>query len=163
HGILAACPSRPATRARCAHRCSRERATCSLYCGFPGREYAAVARARPGSQEWGRRRDQMLGSSVKNSGDEKNLSVAPLRNMGRSFRLVVVLAMLLADISGAAQVGTPTLVSIQTPRGATQAFILIEVDNPVASVILITGGHGALGLKSASSMKWGSEGFLVRS
>jgi pimeloyl-ACP methyl ester carboxylesterase len=106
----------------------------------------------------------MLGSSVKNSGDEKNLSVAPLRNMARSFRLVVVLAMLLANIfSGAAQVGTPTLVSIQTPRGATQAFILIEVDNPVASVILITGGHGALGLKSASSMKWGSEGFLVRS
>jgi len=105
----------------------------------------------------------MLGSSVKNSGDEKNLPVAPLRNMARSFRLVVVLAMLPADISGAAQVGTPTLVSIQTPRGATQAFILIEVDNPVASVILFAGGHGALGLRSASSMKWGSEGFLVRS
>ena len=70
--------------------------------------------------------------------------------------------MLLADISGAAQVGAPTLVSIQTPRGATQAFILIKVDNPVASVILFAGGHGALGLKSASSMKWGEEGFLVR-
>ena len=83
--------------------------------------------------------------------------------MARSFRLGFVLATLLADISGAAQVGTPTLVSIQTPRGATQAFILIKVDNPVASVILFTGGYGALGLKSASSMKWGSEGFLVRS
>src|SRR5215471_3661314 len=83
--------------------------------------------------------------------------------MARSFRLGFVLATLLADISGAAQVGTPTLVSIQTPRGATQAFILIEVDNPVASVILFTGGHGALGLKSASPMKWGSDGFLVRS
>jgi len=71
--------------------------------------------------------------------------------------------MLLADSSGAAQIGTPTLVSIQTPRGATQAFILIDVDNPVASVILFTGGYGALGLRSASSMKWGSEGFLVRS
>ena len=82
--------------------------------------------------------------------------------MARSFRLVFVLTMLLADISGAAQVGTPTLVSIQTPRGATQAFILIKVDNPVAAVILFTGGHGALGLKSASSMKWGEEGFLVR-
>src|SRR5215475_12735202 len=83
--------------------------------------------------------------------------------MARLFRLVFVLAMLLADICGAAQIGTPTLVSIQTPRGVTQAFILIEVDNPVASVMLFTGGHGALGLKSASSMKWGSEGFLVRS
>jgi len=62
-----------------------------------------------------------------------------------SFRLVFVLAMLLPDICGAAQIGTPTLVSIQTPRGATQAFILIEVDSPVASVILFTGGHGALG------------------
>ena len=82
--------------------------------------------------------------------------------MARSFLLVFVLAMLLADISGAAQVGTPTLVSIQTPRGATQAFILIKVDHPVASVILFAGGHGALGLKSASSMKWGEEGFLVR-
>ena len=67
------------------------------------------------------------------------------------------------QLSGAAQMGAPTLVSIQTPRGATQAFILFKVDNPVASVILFAGGHGALGLKSASSMKWGEEGFLVRS
>jgi pimeloyl-ACP methyl ester carboxylesterase len=83
--------------------------------------------------------------------------------MARSFLLVFVLAMLLADISGAAQVGTPTLVSIQTPRGATQTFILIKVDDPVASVMLFAGGHGALGLKNASSMKWGAEGFLARS
>jgi len=83
--------------------------------------------------------------------------------MARVLRLAFALVMLLTDISGAAQVSTPVLVSIQTPRGATQAFILIKVDNPVASVILFAGGHGALGLKSASSMKWGAEGFLVRS
>ena len=83
--------------------------------------------------------------------------------MARALRLAFVLAMLLADISRAAQIGTPTLVSIQTPRGAAQRFILIKVDNPVASVILFAGGYGALGLKSASSMKWGAEGFLVRS
>ena len=71
--------------------------------------------------------------------------------------------MLLADVSGAAQVGTPTLISVQTPRGATQAFILIKVDNPVAAVVLFTGGHSAAGPKNASSMKWGEEGFLVRS
>jgi hypothetical protein len=79
--------------------------------------------------------------------------------MARSFRLVFVLTMLLADNSGAAQVGTPTLVSIQTPRGATQTFTLIKVDNPVASVILFGGGYGLLGLKSASSIEYG-EGFL---
>ena len=82
--------------------------------------------------------------------------------MVRSFRLVFVLTILLADSSGAAQVGTPTLVSIQTPRGATQTFILMKVDNPVASVILFGGGYGLLGLKSASSIEYG-EGFLVRS
>jgi pimeloyl-ACP methyl ester carboxylesterase len=59
------------------------------------------------------------------------------------------------------------LVSIATPRGAKQAFILIKPDNkpdnkPVASVILFAGGHGALGLKSASSMAWGAGNFLVR-
>jgi len=83
--------------------------------------------------------------------------------MARVPRLAFVLAMLLADISWAAQIGTPTLVSIQTPRGTTQGFILIKVDDPVASVILFVGGHGALGLKTASTMKWGAEGFLVRS
>ena len=62
--------------------------------------------------------------------------------------------MVLADISGA--------VSIQTPRSATQTFILMKVDHPVASVILFAGGYGLLGLKSASSVEYG-EGFLVRS
>jgi heptosyltransferase-3 len=64
--------------------------------------------------------------------------------------------------TGVARADT-TLVSIQTPRGAKQAFILIKPDKPVASVILFAGGHGALGLKSASSMSWGAGNFLVRS
>ena len=55
-----------------------------------------------------------------------------------------------------------TLVSIRTPRGAKQAFILIRPEKPVASVILFAGGHGALGLRSASSMRWGKGNFLVR-
>ena len=41
-----------------------------------------------------------------------------------------------------------TLVSIPTPRGVKQAFILIKPDKPVASVILFAGGHGALGLQA---------------
>jgi pimeloyl-ACP methyl ester carboxylesterase len=81
---------------------------------------------------------------------------------GFSFRFAYVLAILSAAISGSAQAATATLVSIPTPRGATQAFILIKPDHPVASVVLFAGGPGALGLKSASSMKWGAENFLVR-
>jgi pimeloyl-ACP methyl ester carboxylesterase len=82
--------------------------------------------------------------------------------MIRLCQLTFVFAMLLAGISRAAQIPTPTFVSIQTPRGATQAFILIKPNNPVASVILFAGGHGALGLRSATTMKWGAENFLVR-
>jgi pimeloyl-ACP methyl ester carboxylesterase len=82
--------------------------------------------------------------------------------MARAFRLAFVFSVLLAEVSGAARAGT-TLVSIPTPRGATQAFILIKPDNPLASVILFAGGNGALGLQSASSMKSLASNFLVRS
>lgn len=57
---------------------------------------------------------------------------------------------------------TTSLVSIKTPRGAKQAFILIKPEKPVAAVILFAGGHGALGLQSASTMRWGKGNFLVR-
>ena len=56
-----------------------------------------------------------------------------------------------------------SLVSIETPRGVKQSFILIKPEKPVASVILFAGGHGGLGLKSASAMQWGAGNFLVRS
>jgi pimeloyl-ACP methyl ester carboxylesterase len=61
-----------------------------------------------------------------------------------------------------AQASTATLVSIKTPRGVTQKFILIKPENPVAAVILFAGGKGALGLSGASSMAWGAGNFLVR-
>ncbi len=75
----------------------------------------------------------------------------------------LAITLLLAASLAPAQAANTTLVSVQTPRGAKQAFILIKPDKPVASVILFAGGHGALGLKSASSMKWGAGNFLVRS
>ena len=54
--------------------------------------------------------------------------------MARPFRLVFVLAMVvLADISGAAQVSTATLVSVQTPRGATQSDRDIDVNIDIAN------------------------------
>jgi hypothetical protein len=55
------------------------------------------------------------------------------------------------------------LITIKTPRGVKQAFILIKPERPVASVILLAGGHGALGLKNATAMRWGAQNFLVRS
>jgi hypothetical protein len=55
------------------------------------------------------------------------------------------------------------LVSIKTPRGVTQKFILMKPDQPKATVVLFAGGHGALNLQSAASMKWGDGNFLVRS
>ena len=61
------------------------------------------------------------------------------------------------------QASSETLISIKTPRGVTQKFILIKPDNPVAAVILFAGGKGALGLKSAFAMGWGAGNFLVRS
>jgi len=83
--------------------------------------------------------------------------------MKRLFRLVVPLvafALMNPAPSGAQDAD---LVSIDTPRGVKQAFILIEPEAPIASVILLAGGHGALGLKSPTEMEWGERSFLVRS
>jgi hypothetical protein len=68
--------------------------------------------------------------------------------------------MLFAGNPMTARAETATLVSIPTPRGVTQAFILIKPDHPVAAVILFAGGGGVLGLKTASSR---AANFLVRS
>ncbi len=53
--------------------------------------------------------------------------------------------------------------TLQTPRGSGQSFLLIKPDKPVAAVILFAGGHGALGLSGAGQMRWGTGNFLVRS
>jgi pimeloyl-ACP methyl ester carboxylesterase len=83
--------------------------------------------------------------------------------MMRLFRLVAPLIVFVLTNSAPAGAQDADLVSIDTPRGVKQAFILIEPEAPVASVILFAGGHGALGLKDASSMEWGERSFLVRS
>src|SRR5258708_37004939 len=80
--------------------------------------------------------------------------------MARSLRMAFLLTMLSAGIPMTARADTARLVSIPTPRGATQAFILIKPDHPVASAILFAGGGGVLGLKTASS---GGTKFFVRS
>jgi hypothetical protein len=61
-----------------------------------------------------------------------------------------------------ARAASADLITIKTPRGVKQAFILIKPERPAASVILFAGGHGALGLKNATTMRWGARNFLVR-
>jgi pimeloyl-ACP methyl ester carboxylesterase len=80
--------------------------------------------------------------------------------MFQSLRLVFTLSALFAFSLEAH--AASTLVSIKTERGTTQSFILIKPEKPVASVILLPGGHGALGLKTTSSMQWGDTNFVVR-
>ena len=75
-------------------------------------------------------------------------------------RAVALLTIL--GSSGPSLAADSGLVSITTPRGARQSFILIKPKAPTAAVILFAGGHGALGLKSATAMNWGSRNFLVR-
>ncbi len=78
-------------------------------------------------------------------------------------RLARLLApLLVVALMSPAAAQQAELVSIVTPRGVAQSFILIEPEDPVAAVILFVGGHGALGLKSPTEMDWGERSFLVR-
>ncbi len=81
----------------------------------------------------------------------------------RRFIRTSTICLSFAVAAGPAVAQTASLVTVKTPRGASQAFILIKPENPVASVILFAGGHGGLGLKSTNDMTWGKGNFLVRS
>lgn len=74
----------------------------------------------------------------------------------------VLFTVLLLAFVAPAYAQTASLETIKTRRGVTQKFILLKPERPVASVILFAGGLGALGLKSATTMNWGSLNFLVR-
>lgn len=81
-----------------------------------------------------------------------------LRHAGRA----AIAAAVMFLSAGPASAEAARLVSVQSARGAKQAFILIKPAKPIAAVILFAGGHGNLRLKSASSMAWGAQNFLVR-
>jgi hypothetical protein len=82
--------------------------------------------------------------------------------MFHAFRTVACLLLSLPAILVQALAHSADIVSITTPRGVQQPILLIEVEEPIASVILIAGGRGALGLKDTSTMEWGEQNFLVR-
>jgi pimeloyl-ACP methyl ester carboxylesterase len=81
--------------------------------------------------------------------------------IGALRRIAGLVAMLLALLAPA-QAQDAELVTIDTPRGVKQAFLLMDAEEPVAAVILFAGGHGGLGLQSPTSMQWGAQSFLVR-
>lgn len=75
----------------------------------------------------------------------------------------IVLCLIFAFPAPQTHAADAALVRITTPRGASQAFILLKPERPQAAVILFAGGHGGLGLRSATDMAWGAGNFLVRS
>jgi len=78
-------------------------------------------------------------------------------------RSIATFGFLALVFSAPAPAQDSSLVAIKTPRGVTQKFILIKPKEPSkASVILFAGGHGALKLKTATTMGWGTGNFLVR-
>ncbi len=78
--------------------------------------------------------------------------------------LRILIALMLGMLTAAGPGHAADLVTINTPRGVKQGFILMKpAEPPTALVILFAGGHGALKLTSASTMQWGAANFLVRS
>lgn len=75
---------------------------------------------------------------------------------------ISVLLLGLLAVSAPATAADEKLVSIETPRGVTQKFLLVTPAKPVAAVILLAGGHGGLGLSGPNAMAWGQQNFLVR-
>lgn len=80
----------------------------------------------------------------------------------RLFRLFAWLSVLALTTSTITYAQEADLVSIDTPRGVKQSFILIEPEEPVAAVILLAGGDGALGLKGPSTIESDDRSFVVR-
>jgi pimeloyl-ACP methyl ester carboxylesterase len=66
--------------------------------------------------------------------------------MERVLRLIVLLGISSLATWTAAFAESASIVSIPTPRGVQQPFILIKPDHAIASVILFAGGNGALRL-----------------
>jgi hypothetical protein len=59
-----------------------------------------------------------------------------------------------------------SIVEIKTRGDVVQKYLLIEPENPTASVILFAGGHGGLEVQSYTfgdpGVKWGEKNFLVK-
>ena len=76
-------------------------------------------------------------------------------------RLIVLIGLLLLAPFELALGENASIVSISTPRGVHQAFILIKPDHPQASVILFSGGDGVLRLNRMPQLKVGPNDFVA--
>ncbi|GKQ56030.1 hypothetical protein [Bradyrhizobium sp. Ce-3] len=88
--------------------------------------------------------------------------------MNRALRLIAQLGIASLATCNAAFGETASVVSIATPRGVQQGFILIKPDHAIASVILFAGGSGSLRLNREPPPQVGpyafvAGNFLVRS
>jgi pimeloyl-ACP methyl ester carboxylesterase len=81
--------------------------------------------------------------------------------MNRVLRLIVLLAILSLATWKVAFAESASIVSIPTPRGVQQAFILIKPDHPIASVILFAGGNGVLRLNRVPAPAVGAYAFVA--
>jgi hypothetical protein len=88
--------------------------------------------------------------------------------MDRVVRLIVLLGISSLATLNVAVAESASIVSIPTPRGVQQPFILIKPDHAIASVILFAGGNGVLRLNRVPPPAVGAhalvnENLLVRS
>lgn len=88
--------------------------------------------------------------------------------MNRALHLIVLLGILSFGNGNRAFGEEASIVSIATPRGSQQSFILIKPDHAIASVILFAGGSGNLQLNRVPPPQVGpyafvAGNFLVRS
>ena len=80
--------------------------------------------------------------------------------MDRVLRLVVLTGLLFFATGKAVMSDSRSIVTITTPRGAEQAFILIKPDNAIASIILFAGGSGLLRLNRTPPLQVGATDFV---
>jgi len=81
--------------------------------------------------------------------------------MKRVFGLIVLLGIASLTTWTVAFTDRASIVSIPTPRGVQQPFILIKPDRAIASVILIAGGNGVLKLTGARPPAVGAHDFVA--
>jgi pimeloyl-ACP methyl ester carboxylesterase len=77
---------------------------------------------------------------------------------------VCVLALCAVLCASAAQAQTPArVVDVPTRSGVAQRALVIAPENPRASAILFSGGHGGLQVAADGALGWGRGNFLIRS
>src|SRR5690349_15492086 len=114
------------------------------------------------------RRAAMLGSVSLAASGSKGMANCWSPAMDRVLHLIASLGILSFMTWNEAFGEHASIVSMTTPRGVQQAFILIKPEHPVASVILFAGGSGLLRLNRTPPPQVGpyafvAGNFLVRS